>query len=181
MTGVFVSLESGLRLFSTIFLNTFFVIIFLILYLIPGIPVGVPLFLSIVYTLHVSAVWIYLLYEIFVAEILIQRITGIRIIVLYIFTILQYTFWHSIVLAFNPSAFTGIDPGASAGRRFLISLFVSVESVSSLGSGAIIANSDGAFVSVGFNAVHGTMFLTLAVPMLLSIFFQRHKFLKTLR
>lgn len=181
MTGFFVSFESGSRLFSTILLNFFLVVIFLIVYLIPGIPVGVPLAFSIMYTLHVSAVWIYLLYELFVAEFLVKRITGIRILVLYVFTILQYAFWHSIVLAFNPSAFTGIDPGASNGRRFFLSLFVSVVSVSSLGSGAIIAKSDGAFVSIGFNTVHGTLFLSLAVPMLLSILFQRQKFVKSLR
>lgn len=174
MTGFFVSLEPR-ALFSTLALNIIFGGLFF-LYFVPGIPFGVPLAFSILYTVHVSSVWLYILYELFFAGFLFEKVTGIRIIILYAMTVLQYAFWHSIVLLFNPFAFTGIDPGASPGRRFLLSLFVSVESVSSLGSGAIIANSDGAFVSVGFNTVHGTMFLVLAVPMLLAIFFETHKF-----
>lgn len=173
----FVGLESGAPLAATLAANVLLAGLFSLFYFV-GL-LWAPLALAVVYTVHVSAIWIYLMYEMFVAEWRLGKVSGVRILVLYAITIMQYAFWHAIVLLFNAVAFVGIAPDASLGRRFLLSLFVSVESVSSLGSGAIIAASDEAFVTVGFNTVHGTLFLVLAVPMLLSIFFERNNARKT--
>lgn len=166
----FVGLETGPPLAATLAANVLLAGLFFLFYFI-GL-FWAPVAFAIVYTVHVSAIWLYLLYEMFGAEWRLGKVSGIRILALYAVTILQYAFWHSIVMLSNSFAFVGIPPDASLGRKFLLSLFVSVESVSSLGSGAIIASSDGSFVSVGFNAVHGTLFLVLAVPMLLAIFFE---------
>lgn len=167
------SLEWGAPVFWTTALNLFVAGLFLLFYLIPVALPWLPLAFSILYTLHVSAVWIYLMYELFAEETLIISLSGFRILVLYLATMLQYAFWHAVALAFNPGAFVGIPEDASQIRRFLFSLFVSAETIGSLGSGAIIARSDGAFVTVGFNTVHGLLLLAVAFPMLITLVLQK--------
>ena len=68
-------------------------------------------------------------------------------------------------LLFEPDAFLSIPADASRGLVFRRSLFLSIETTMSLGSGAIVASptAEGAYALIGMCTVHAYVFTTLVL------------------
>lgn len=161
---------------STLGVNALLWIVFWVLYIFVESPWWAFAF-AILYSIHSIGVWITLIYEVFFAEWMIDRLSLPRVTLLYAITVSQHAFWYALVIAFNPDSFFGLPTGMSGISKrtvdLLMGFFISVETTSGLGSGAVFARSAAAFVAVGLNAVHAILFVVIAAPMIFGLFWFR--------
>ena len=76
----------------------------------------------------------------------------------------QYTFLYTTVLVFEPTAFQGISPSAGPSTRFFLSMFVSTETATALGSGTIFAREGSSlwpYLLIALDSVQGAILLAV--------------------
>ena len=113
----------------------------------------------------------------------IRKLSLIRLVIIFFLTVLIWTVLHSTLLQFISDVYDGV-PSTSSKIQFLgYSVFLSIETIASLGSGAIFANKNSAwgYIFIALNTIHGLTFITFAVSKVITIVSEKRKKHKNLK
>ena len=104
-----------------------------------------------------------------------EQVLLLDLFIIYVFTLFQYTSKYAMVAKLDKHAFVVIPPDSSPITRIGLCLFLSVETMAALGTGAIFANNESpwGFIVIGIQSTQNVMFITLVVGKVLAMLLQR--------
>lgn len=137
-------------------------------------PNWVPLIPALFLYFYVLVIWVLFFIRLFgggkqtrVDEVILL----VDLFLLYLFTLMQYTGIHATIARLDKKAFVGIPGDASPIVRIGLSLFLAMETISALGTGAIFANNESpwGYISIGAQSIQSLLFLGLIIAKVIAL------------
>ena len=139
----------------TLALNAILLTVFLLIYFLTDTKAAILIF-ALIYSIHILGIWIYFIWDLINPSRL-RKLSLIRLVIIFFLTVLIWTVLHTTLLQFIPDAYAGI-PSSSSKLQFLgLSMFLSIETIATLGSGAIFASIDSSawgYILIALNTIH---------------------------
>ncbi len=165
----------------TLLLSTILLIVYLLVYFLTD-NKAVILTFALIYAVDILLIW-----AVFITELVnpskIRKLSLIRLVIIFFLTVLMWTVLHSTLLQFISDVYDGVPSTSSKIQFFGYSMFLSIETIASLGSGAIFANNNNAwgYILIALNTMHGLTFITFAVSKVITIISEKRKKPKKLK
>lgn len=147
-------------------------LLYLLLDLFLKTPDWAPLIPALFFYSYVWGIWILFLFSLFGK----QRKENESILladlfILYAFTLLQYTTIYATVARIDENSFIGIPGDAKPITRIGLSLFLAMETMAALGTGAIFANKESVwgFIPIAIQSIQSILFIGLIVAKVLIV------------
>lgn len=125
--------------------------------------------LASVYAAHVVIIWVFFIVTVSNPRYFTGQVTGIRLLFLFLFTVVKYMVIYATLITEDPTAFAGLPPILTKSSVLGNSLFLAVVSIASLGTGAIIPVSGPARLFVALNAIASIAYFSFAAIRVMSL------------
>lgn len=159
----------------TLAINSIVLLVFLLIYFLTDSNAAI-LVLGLIYSMHIMGIWTFFIIDLIDPK-RIRKLTLIRLVFIFVLTVILWTVLHSVLLQFIPDVYEGIPPTSTKIQFLGFATFLSIETIVSLGSGAIFASSDHAwgYLLIALNTIHGLTFITFGVAKVLTIISEKRQ------
>jgi len=109
-----------------------------------------------------------------------ESVLFMDLILIYVFSLLQNTGVYASIARLDQDAFAGIPPDSSPIARIGLSLFLAIETIAALGTGAIFANNESpwGFIFIAIQSVQSLMFIGIIIAKVMTLVQTAHKRIK---
>ncbi len=156
--------DGGRNTLATLALSGLLGLWYILVYFLQA-PSSYAVVIAVLFSAHSVGLWLYTVYAVMNPRRR-WRPSIMRAMTIGLIAILQYTFLYSALMLVEPDAFTGIGAGRSRTAKFFLSMFISTETMTALGSGTIFARDGagaGPYVLIALNSIHGMVFWSLII------------------